>query len=82
MTVAGSRILSQTDVRLSDAPVRVGESSAAIAAAMGGVQTDAEHSHVTELSVDQDAVGNVVRIHIRCLCGENITISCDYPDAA
>jgi hypothetical protein len=65
-----SKILSQTDVRLSDAPVRVGESPDAIG-----------HNHTPEVSVDHDLLGNVVRIHVRCVCGEAISISCDYPDA-
>ena len=60
--MAGSRskVLSQTDVRLSDAPVRVGESSDAIAAAMAGATPTAGHGHAPELSLDHDAVGNVV----------------------
>jgi len=82
MAGARSKILSQTDVRLSDAPVRVGESSVAIAAAMEDATSTAGHDHAPEVSVDHDAAGNVARIHIRCLCGEAITISCDYPDAA
>ncbi|MEO2036622.1 MAG: hypothetical protein ABGZ35_31485 [Planctomycetaceae bacterium] len=76
-----SKILSQTDVRLSDAPVRVGESPDAIAAALQDATAATGHNHTPEVSVDHDLLGNVVRIHVRCVCGEAISISCDYPDA-
>lgn len=81
MTGSRQKVLSQTDVRVSDAPVRVGESPLAMALAASGSPSD-PHGHSPELSVEHDGAGNVVRIHVRCQCGEDITISCEYSDAA
>jgi len=74
----GSKILSSSDVIVSDAPVRIGDSSAS-AASVGDASllNDAE-AHTPAVSVEHDAQGNVVRIHVRCGCGEDISLACDY----
>lgn len=78
---ARSKVLSQADVRVSEAPVRVGESPLAVAAALAGA-TSATTERQPEVSVEHDAAGQVSRIHIRCQCGEEITVCCEYPEAA
>jgi hypothetical protein len=82
--MAGSRskVLSHAEVRLSDAPIRVGESSQTQALEQTQSRLQSDHVHETSISLDHDQHGNVAVIHIRCQCGEDITISCDYPDAA
>jgi len=82
--MAGSRskVLSHSEVRLSDAPVRVGESPQTQAAEQTQSKLQSDHIHQTSISLDHDQHGNVAVIHVRCQCGENITISCDYPAAA
>lgn len=65
------RVLSQADVRVSTAPIRVGDDSPAAAAA---------HVHASpDVSVQRNAQGDVVEIHVRCACGQTTVIDCQYP---
>ncbi len=85
MTGSRPKVLSQADVKVSNSPVRVGDSplaaAASIAASMppGSLETS---KHEPQLSVETDDVGDVVRIRVHCGCGEEITICCDYPNVA
>ncbi len=81
MSAASSKILSSSDVRLSHAPVRVGEVQPS-GGASGSQKRDDVHNHEPEVALEHDANGNVSTISIRCRCGEEITIACDYPNAA
>ncbi|MEZ6061530.1 MAG: hypothetical protein R3C19_14385 [Planctomycetaceae bacterium] len=63
------RVLSQADVRVSSAPVRVGEDSPAGHAHVDGVAS---------VSVQRDTNGDVVEIHFRCACGETTVVNCKY----
>jgi len=80
MAGSHSKVLSHSDVKLSDAPVLIGDSPHAILSR--AACTDGENPHEPEISLIHDQHGNVIRIHVRCQCGEDITISCEYPNAA
>jgi len=82
MSTASSKILSSSDVRISDAPVRVGEAQAPGASPNLNGHGSGDGKHEPEVSLEHDAAGNVATISIRCQCGEEITIACDYPSAA
>jgi|GEM_PF-4667962 len=83
MSTASSKILSSRNVRVSDAPVRVGDVQTSAALSNGNTPgTDGNHNHEPEVALEHDANGNVATITIRCRCGEELTIACDYPTAA
>jgi hypothetical protein len=71
MTVSsGKRVLSEHQVRVSSAPVRVGtNSNASVAEPKNGSAT------VNEV---RDQTGNLVEIHVTCDCGKTVVIACDY----
>ena len=65
-----SRVLSQTDVRVSNSPVRVGDKD---------MTASVTHTHSSpEVSVQRNSIGDVVEIHVRCSCGETTVINCQY----
>ena len=71
-----SRVLAETDVRVSGSPVRVGR---ALPAAEDGEES---RQADTDVSVKRDAAGNVVEIHVTCSCGELTVIACEYSTAS
>ncbi len=75
---ATTRILPGTAVRVSDAPIRVGDIQAL--RAMNPPPGDSSPPHETTLRVEHDAAGNVARIHVQCRCGEESVIVCEYAD--
>ena len=79
MTGSNSKVLSQGEVQISDTPVRVGNTTVE-----GGqaAALDSGQEHAPEISVEHDADGNVALIRIRCSCGEDIAVACEYSDAA
>jgi hypothetical protein len=68
---SGKRVLSEHQVRVSSAPVRVGTDTAEPVA--GQSQNGA--ATVNEV---RDQTGNVVEIHVTCDCGKTVVIGCDY----
>jgi len=73
-----SKILSSSDVVVSDAPVRIGDTSASTASMGDAASLNEAATHTPAVSVEHDAQGNVTRIHVRCGCGEDISLACDY----
>ena len=69
--ISGKRVLSEHQVRVSSAPVRVGKNKAA---------PIAEPSHAGTATVNEvrDQTGNLVEIHVTCDCGKTVVIACDY----
>ena len=65
------KVLSQADVRMSTAPVRIGEGQAA-----------AQPVHQSEIKVEHNSEGDVIRIRVECRCGGTTVIDCDYAAAS
>ncbi|MCA9085935.1 MAG: hypothetical protein KDA81_17875 [Planctomycetaceae bacterium] len=74
MMVQGrGRVLSQQNVRVSSAPVRVG-------VRMQPSNTTDARPGAAKVEQVCDASGNVTEIHVHCQCGHITVIACDYPD--
>ena len=68
---SGKRVLSEHQVRVSAAPVRVGQDIAPVTA----VQSAGNSAEVNEV---RDQNGNLQELHVTCGCGKTIVIECDY----
>lgn len=77
--IEGTRnsVLSGNDVRISNAPVRVGASVASTSAkaVLGETSHASGKANVREV---RDASGNIVEIHVQCNCGATTVLSCHY----
>ena len=65
------RVLSQQQVRVSPAPVRIG-------AKAQRVESSAEDAGGVRVEQVRDPSGNVTEIHVYCKCGNVTVIACDY----
>ncbi|MDG1894894.1 MAG: hypothetical protein P8J37_08300 [Fuerstiella sp.] len=68
---SGKRVLSEDQVRVNSAPIRVGTSNTSAVAG----QTQGDSATVEEV---RDQSGNLVEIHVTCDCGKTAVIACDY----